>query len=300
MTIAVPLTLGELQNMGVFASTSRSTIGLGMPHLTACGLSETWLLKELGHRHWQLIAQASGLDRPIFRDRAGDTAYAAFCGIAIRDARFDAVREHDDLEIASDIARVSRTQFASRHRLSREGHALGTVEMLSVFIKRTAPGQNRSIVRVAVEGLATMPLRPEFSDLTARVPLLRRDDWTEHFGFRADAAEVSKAMTIFPCPSQDFNGAGLLYFSSFQAMVDRVEWMRFGVRHPAVTTTARDIVYHGNVDIGEPIVVAVLGWRETADGLDHWCRVSTASSGRVLADVFSSRTRSGIVAQRAA
>ncbi|MCW6510917.1 Pnap_2097 family protein [Lichenifustis flavocetrariae] len=293
MTVAVPLTLGQLQGAGVFASSRQSMIGLGMPHLTACGLSETWLLKELGHRHWQLIAQASGLERPVFRDRAGDTVYAAFCGVAIRDARFDALREHDDLLIASDIARVSRTQFASRHHLSREGRALGVVEMLSVFVKRAAPGQNRSIVRVAVAGLGQMPLRPEFTDLTTRVPSLRGGDWTEHFGFRADDAEVLESTTILPCPSQDFNGAGLLYFSSFQSAVDRLEWATFGARYPALTTTARDIVYHGNVDIGEPIIVALCGLRETADHLDHWCRLTATRDGRVLADVFSKRKRLG-------
>ncbi len=300
MTIAVPLTLGQREAAGVLASSCQSMVGPGMPHLTACGLSETWLLKELGHRHWQLIAQASGLERPMFRDRAGYTVYAAFCGVAIRDACFDALREHDDLLIASDIARVSRTQFGSRHRLSRDGRALGVVEMLSVFVKRTAPGQNRSIVRVAVEGLGQMPLLPEFTDLAARVSLLRRGDWTEHFGFRAYDAGVSEATTILPCPSQDFNGAGLLYFSSLQAAVDRVEWASFGVRHPVMTTTARDIVYYGNVDIGCPIVVALCGARQTADRLDHWYRITAASSGRMLADVFSTRMQTGIVGQCAA
>ncbi len=297
MTIAVALALCEPEGAGAFASSSQSLIVLGMPHLTACGLSETWLLKELGHCHWHLIAQASGLERPVFRDRAGETVYATFCGIAIREARFDALREHDDLLIASDIARVSHTQFASRHHLSREGRTMGVVEMLTVFVKRTAPGQNRSIVRAAVEGLAPIRLRPDFTDLTSRMPLLRRGGWTEHFGFRADAADAADTTTLLPCPSQDFNGAGLLYFSSFQAQVDRVEWMRFGSRHRVMTTTARDIVYHGNVDIGDPIVVALRGVRETADRLDHWHRITAASSGRVLADVFSKRARSGTVDQ---
>ncbi len=291
MTVAAVMLAHREQGSGAGPSSSRATTRLGMPHLTPFGLSETWLLKDLGDRHWHLIAQASGLERPVFRDRAGDTVYAAFCGVAVRDARFDALREHDALVIASDIARVSRTQFASRHHLSCDGKSVGVVEMLSIFVKRTAAGQNRSIVRVAVEGLALMPLWPEFSDLTARVPLLRRGDWSEHFGFRADAAEAGARTTLLPCPSQDFNGAGLLYFSSFQAAVDRVEWATVGSRYPDVSTAARDIVYHGNVDIGEAIAVEVCGLRETAHRLDHWCRVTAASSGRVLADVFSQRVR---------
>ncbi|UDL94400.1 hypothetical protein LGH83_18115 [Lichenihabitans sp. PAMC28606] len=291
MTIAVALVSGEPQGKAAPASLSQSLVALGMPHLTAYGLSETWLLKELGHRHWQLIAQASGLPRAMFRDRAGDTVYAAFCGVTVLDGRLDTVCEHDDLLIASDIARVSRTQFASRHSLSCGGRALGHVEMLSVFVKRDAVGENRSIVRVAVEGLASMPLVPDFSTLTSRVPMLRRGEWTEHLGFRTDAAPMREATMVLPCPSQDFNGAGLLYFSSFQAAVDRVEWETFGSRYPALTTVSREIVYQGNVNIGEPIAIALRGLRETAERLDHWYRVTAASSGRVLADVFSSRAQ---------
>ena len=42
-------------------------ITLGMPHLSANGLSEGWLLKELGHRHWFLLAEAAGMAVPDFR-----------------------------------------------------------------------------------------------------------------------------------------------------------------------------------------------------------------------------------------
>ena len=41
---------------------------LGMPHLCLGGLSETWLLRECGHRHWFLLAQATGRTVPNFRD----------------------------------------------------------------------------------------------------------------------------------------------------------------------------------------------------------------------------------------
>jgi hypothetical protein len=33
-----------------------SAVVLGMPHLSLNGLSETWVLKECGHRHWFLLA----------------------------------------------------------------------------------------------------------------------------------------------------------------------------------------------------------------------------------------------------
>ncbi len=291
MSVAVPLPVGEPLRTGAGASSSRIVVALGMPHLSACGLSETWLLKELGHRHWHLIAQASGLERPDFRDRSGDAVYAAFQGVALRDARFAALEEHDDLLIVSEVARVSRSRFASRHRLFCRNRAAGVVELLSVFVKRATPGLNRSLARVTLDGLAPMPLQPGFSDLSARMPMLRRGEWAEHFGFRADQGEGGDATILLPCPSQDFNGAGLLYFTSFQAAVDRVEWATFGARWPLVSTEARDLVFHGNIDVGEALAVTLHGSRETHHRLDHWYRVTAAASGRVLADVFSHRIR---------
>ena len=35
---------------------------LGMPHLAPTGLSETWLMKELGHRHWLMLARHLGME----------------------------------------------------------------------------------------------------------------------------------------------------------------------------------------------------------------------------------------------
>ena len=39
---------------------------IGMPHLTPHGLSETWLMKELGHRHWLMLTRDLGMDNADF------------------------------------------------------------------------------------------------------------------------------------------------------------------------------------------------------------------------------------------
>ena len=56
---------------------------------------------------------------------------------------------------------------------------------------------------------------------------LRRDKWKAHLGFVRTDAPVLDRLVIDPCPAQDFNGADFLYFSSFQAFVDRAEWAFF-------------------------------------------------------------------------
>ncbi len=56
----------------------------GMPQLCGSGLSENWLLKECGHRHWLAIAHRQGLARPRFHDALGQQVYAAFTLVRIQ------------------------------------------------------------------------------------------------------------------------------------------------------------------------------------------------------------------------
>ena len=54
------------------------SIVLGMPQLCLGGLSETWLLKDIGHRHWTLLGYALGQSLPEFEDASGAAVHAAF------------------------------------------------------------------------------------------------------------------------------------------------------------------------------------------------------------------------------
>jgi probable biosynthetic protein (TIGR04099 family) len=264
-------------------------IVLGMPHLCLGGISETWLLRECGHRHWFLLAQAAGRAVPDFRDDEGDPVYAAFIAVAVREARFDAAREHDALEFRSRLTRISRTRFMSVHAIAVRGRPLGEVVMTSLFVKRMEAGRNRSIARVEVPGLPPVVASREFADYQETVAALRRDSWNEHLGFvRADAPVIDR-FVVDPCPAQDFNGADFLYFSSFQAFVDRAEWAFFRPLDPRTTTRRRDLVYHGNIEPGDRVAVVLRAQRHDAMGVDHWCRLERESDAMPIADVFTLR-----------
>lgn len=262
-------------------------IVLGMPHLSLGGLSETWLLKELGHRHWQLLAHLAGRAVPDFRDPEGNPVYAAFCAVTTRKAAFGRLREHDELIIGSRIARISRSQFASLHELHCRGRSVGRLELSSVFVKRGIPGRNRSAARVALDLFPAAAPVPGFGDAAALAARLRGGDWQEHFGFAREAGRVLQETTINPCPSQDFNGADFLYFAAFQAFIDRAEWEFF--RLSLSSTLQRDILYYGNVEIGDRVVVQLMGERRGTERIAHWCRIVRHLDGALLADVFTEK-----------
>lgn len=263
------------------------TVLLGMPQLSLAGLSENWLLKELGHRHWMMLARMAGRPLPDFRDVDGAPVYAAFCALSVRDARFGALGENDRLAIGSDIARVSRTQCASRHALSLHGRPMGTVELVSAFVRRGSGGGNHTVARVALDGFPA-PESPNPHGLPALAAAMRAGRVSGHFGFDL-SREDGGSIEIDPCPSQDFNGAGFLYFSSFVAFIDRAEWHFDGRRSPRATTLARDVFFHGNADPGERVRVSWLAARREDDTLVHHCRLERVSDGVRLAEAFTRR-----------
>lgn len=284
-----------LEGSTVFAGPVRTTqVRLGMPELCLGGVSETWLLKICGDLHWRLIAEFCGVAAADFRDAAGEKVYAAFCALRSDALTLDAFAEHDELTIRSEITRSSRTRFASKHLLQRRGAPAGKIELLSTFVKRTGDG-NRSIAKVALPGL------PAFGDFEpapaiAGLPaLLRPGRWTAHRGFERGDGRGSRRFDIRPCPSQDFNGAELLYFSAYQGFADRAEWELLDLPARGVAVREREIVFHGNLEPGEGLVVRLRGITPGVGAVRHWMSLEAATDGRPLAEVFTTKdiTRRG-------
>lgn len=265
---------------------------LGMPQLCLNGLSETWLLKELGHRHWMGLARMAGRRVPDFRDVDGAPVYAAFRALSVAEADFARLGENDRLAIRSYIRRVSRTQCLSRHELSCRGRPAGSVDLVSAFVRRGPGGGNHAVARVALDGFP--PPVPDMSGLAARAAGLRagRVAPEGRFGLVCPTLEQEEdaVLEIDPCPAQDFNGAGFLYFSSFVSFIDRAEWHFDGRRAPYATTRSREVYFHGNIDPGERIVVRRIAARRDDEEMTHHCRLERAADGTRLADAFTRRS----------
>lgn len=262
---------------------------LGMPQLGLNGLSETWLLKELGHRHWMMLARLAGQDAPRFTDERGAPVYAAFCALSIYDARLEAARENDHLVISSKLRRLSRTQMLSRHELNLPDGDIGVVEMVSTFVRRGAEGGNHSVSRFAAPGLPPVSPGLENHWLAARAAALRAGRADAHMGFSVHQAQPRKVASFDPCPSQDFNGAGLLYFSSFVSFADRMEWSFAREKSLGATTVRRDVFFSGNIDPGETLAVSLIELRRDTETFAHHCQILREQDGAPLARIFTVR-----------
>jgi probable biosynthetic protein (TIGR04099 family) len=253
---------------------SRTSILLGMPQLDACGLSENWLQKTCGDRHWQALARLIGRSPADWRDTRGDRVYAAFGYLRLSRARLDTAREGARLAVTTQLQAAGRIQAHSRHRLSMQGQPIAVLDLLSSFVARAAPGSNRTVRRI--EGLLTGGTpSAEAVALQERARALRTS-WGAGTGRRGPA------LVVHPCPRHDFNGAGLLYFASFGAWVDRALW-QWGHLTPRLRVTERECSFLGNADPGEAMCVRLVSAEADGPTLRWRLQLSTATNERPLA-----------------
>jgi probable biosynthetic protein (TIGR04099 family) len=253
---------------------------IGMPHLMPHGLSETWLMKELGHRHWLMLARAMGMDDADFRTADDSEAYAAICATALRDARLHEVSANTVLMIRSTLSSISRTQVSSVHRLSAHGKPIGEVELLSTFVHRLHPGDNHSIARVPISGLPCPDGRRE-NRLAQSMADMRG-------GKPGDAAlpgsiHIARFQTSV---SQEFNGAGLFYFVEFQALMERACERLFPAEASHSRIRHREVFFLGNIRENELLDVVLFAKGAGTDEIGcHICR----TDGKII--TYASCTR---------
>lgn len=219
-----------------------SDITLGMMHLSPGGISEQWLLRACGDRHWSMIAGALGQERAAFTDAEGRSIYAAFCAT---DLWLAPPADHmcQRATLVSALYDVSGALLGSEHELFVHGQMIARLRMVSSFVGRDETGANRRIVRRMPGGqlhlpAATRALRSLADD--ARVVARR---------MRTARPRGTPAMTATPCPALDFNAVGLLYFPAFSAFAERLEWTR---GQPGALR-GRRVVYAGNLDAGDRV-----------------------------------------------
>ncbi len=235
-------------------------VRIGMPELCLTGLSETWLFKACGHRHWLALARAHGQEQLTFRNLAGERLYPAFTSVTIEQARLDHACEDDILTFEVTLGRTGRTRYHSHIIVRSGGVQVAVVLMETIFIRREIVGQNRGVARSVVARPCSLLPSASLPRLDPGADLCEKSDFTQ--GDR-------ETIVLIPSPHEDFNGAGFLYFAAFQAMVDRAEWQWFRPVKPVLQTGFRQIRYLGNVEPGENVQAKLIRTRHDETGLAH-------------------------------
>lgn len=219
-----------------------SVVVLSMAQLSPLGLSEQWVLRDCGDRHWALIAQALGQDRAVFTDPEGRAVYAAFCATSLRFEKLSSPLLGEHLEIHSKLYSVTSTRLASEHELRVDGQLVGTLRMISTFVTHDVTGSNRRIRRSSVCGQFDLSEAPDtILNLDRKARALARSI--------QDAPDLSPPIyKTTPVFALDFNAVGLLYFPTFSRVFEEAKPSRSPL-------SQRDVFYLGNINEGETVSV---------------------------------------------
>jgi probable biosynthetic protein (TIGR04099 family) len=224
------------------------------------GLSEQWLKRRAGDLHWRLIARAMGQSEALFTCSEGEPLYAAFCATSLQLSQPERPRLGGHLTLSAHLYRVGHGRLASLLRIDADGHDVGRMILVSTFVGRSEPENNRTIVRRSPRALAMPPDAPALVRRTAEQAALVARDAQRH---KLDLGKFAREQHVLPCPATDFNAVGLLYFPSYSALADRALFQA-GEIHPRMVA-ARHVVYLGNVEPGEWVDVS---FRQNNHGYD--------------------------------
>lgn len=255
----------------------RRTYNLNMPQMALCGLSESWLFKELGDLHWSMIAKGLECRSSELRDGSGARLYATFTRISLTlDRPLLSFRENDPFKLDGNISRFGAGIFLSNVDIGPGGSAT----IMSSFSRRGAAGSNQALLKGQPHippdcRIVSLAEQPEFG----REYLARRS--------------VSPSPPLFECeyeivPQHDINGVGLLYFAAYPLIADICEMQHSGREFAyRYSTRNRDVFYFNNSDPDETLIYRVHACRRDESENEIESSISRKSDDVTMANLVT-------------
>jgi probable biosynthetic protein (TIGR04098 family) len=257
---------------------------LNMPQMALGGLSESWLFKQLGDLHWELICTGLGGRSHELVDGKGDRLYATFTRLRVESSHpMTAYGENETLEINGGLSRFgpgiyfSQTEGACRDKTIR-------ATIMSSFAKRGSLTDNTSLLK----GQPAIPPGCAIPEL-AEMPRFGLDYRDRRSGL-VPPSLFETTYNIIPC--HDINGVGLLYFAAYPSIADICElrYIGRGNRWAAqASTTSRDVCYFANCDMEDSILYRVHARRDGPGWVEIESSLTRLSDGRMMAYLVTTK-----------
>jgi probable biosynthetic protein (TIGR04098 family) len=260
------------------AANERRSFSINMPQMAMEGLSESWLLKELGDMHWGMITAGLGSPSSALKDGSGNRLYATFTRICYSLQRpLGAIAENTSLDLRGTISRFGAGTFVSDIALVHD-LAAGEARLMSNFSRR-GETNNTSLLK----GQPTIPRDCPIPEVALPAFMLE---------YRDRRAAIPDA-PLFECeyeiiPFHDVNGVGLLYFASYPIISDICS-LRYSADFAERSTISRDVYYFANADIKDVLIFRVHKWEQSQSALNLETSLSRKSDGRLMAYILTSK-----------
>ncbi len=259
-------------------TTGNRSLKLNIPQMIWSGLSENWLLKELGDMHWEMISKSLGAKSNEIVDSNGERLYASFVRLQwSSNHSLYSFKENDKIKLKGELSLYGNKMFFSEDKVT-SGDRTILASLMSVFSSRKAEdnqklrkGRPLNSGRARLKKLDKLPnLAKDFFD--AKTYLFSdardRDSLNTTIGFYGTQFVLEKEPLFTKRynvdPYDDINGVGLLYFASYPKINDKCE--RFYFQGDVVDNEpmgswvksgyciARDIHYYGNANADDELL----------------------------------------------
>lgn len=278
--LKITLNSHNVTTQQIASDVSIRSFNINMPQMAMSGLSESWLFKELGDMHWNMITDGLGSSSSELIDGSGSRLYATFTRISFAMNALSSYEENSHLKLRkSSFSRFGSGLFFSEIDIIPGGRA----NLMSSFTKRKDDGSNLSLQK-------GQPKIPEFCS----IPSLE-----EYPSFAMDYKTLKAAIPhekIFETeyeivPQHDINGVGLLYFATYP-MISDICLSRY-TNMDSLSTDQRDVFYFGNCDRKETLVFRIHSQTESGASVQSKTSISRKSDGELMAFLVTTHRKIG-------
>jgi probable biosynthetic protein (TIGR04098 family) len=238
---------------------------VNMPQMALTGLSESWLMKEIGDCHWHMLCQDLGLKSNEIFDEDSNRLYAAFIRIKFESCcSLKDYLENDVLDIAGNIQRLSGSLYFSQINITCNEKTI-KCSLATNFSARENESDNSKMTRgiprtgndEVIISVSEMP-KHILDIVKLKKSTIHSISVSDHTFDLTDDVIFETSYKINPYT--DINGVGLLYFAAYPLINDACELeyfhnKRLSDAHWAMysTTMTRDLFYFANCNINDVI-----------------------------------------------
>jgi probable biosynthetic protein (TIGR04098 family) len=221
----LPMLLMNSKKDPISSMNSKLTFELGMPHLGRNNLSESALLKVIGHHRWMQIQSRGGIPTCDIRDDGGERLYATFFFLEVRFSQLaplSAFGENNTISFNTDLRHYEKVYLDGRYIL--EGKRDHWVRCSNVFIYQERGPSKLSLSIPATMDFSHIPAleeQPDSLDL-CRQARVNRGFWHPD-PKDLPLFEGEREFVYHLDVDRDLNGAGLVYFANFVSFLDLAE-----------------------------------------------------------------------------
>lgn len=247
------------------------------------------LAGRIGDWTWDLVGDACDVDVLTARNADGEPTYLSFCYYRIVGSRRFHLRTPefgDRISVRSAVYGLGSQSVVTLHELRGSLPPASSIEPAEFFrfadpdclsvvnynrwVSRGTTGSNTGLVRSAPPGFRHEHLPPLPADFSPRQPFRRA--LTTGTPRETPFVAVGETRTVFPVDiTRDLNGAGLLYFAAYFAIVDRAVlamWRRLGRDTDSFLGRVlldQQLCLLGNAD-ADAVLTAHVRWSSVVDG----------------------------------